>query len=595
MKFLSVSQQNFCSIESMEFSLSNRGLVAVVGENRDAEAASSNASGKSTAVVDAICWCLFGKTTKGGTADSVTPGGKGKGTSVSVTFEQGGKTYVATRYRKHKTYGSKLLITVDGVEVSKATADDSDKLLEQILGITYDTFLYTTILGQGLMFRFSQLTDQNRKEILEGIAGANIYEDARIAARESARVIANKKSAAEQILSLHTTRMPAEVQNRDNLLAMEASAVDRYTREIAAADYEIASKQAELDALDKQLAAAPAAPDTSAQDTFRTVESRALTAVMDAGQKVASARTKLGIAEKHLRALSSVGLICDSCGSMMSEAHRAEEGRRRSEAVADAGKEVAAAISLQDSAASMHKRISDQLAQMQHEERNYNLFVNGLKTQRAGVLNTLEQRKLHRSRIVKQDFTSLLAAAEAKVEALAKQTTEKQAEIAAISQELEDVNFWVDGFQDIRIAAIDHLLAFMNVRLAHYMKVLTGDDISVTLSHTDKGKIDLNVKTAGGTYLSASGGEKTKVDIAMAFALHDLAGQCTNWSSNLLVMDEIAVFLDAAGIERLMQLVSEKMDRLDSVFMISHDPVFEGYADSTMRIVKENGVSRLEK
>ena len=63
---------------------------------------------------------------------------------------------------------------------------------------------------------------------------------------------------------------------------------------------------------------------------------------------------------------------------------------------------------------------------------------------------------------------------------------------------------------------------------------------------------------------------------------------------NVLVLDEVAVFVDDAGIERLMRLVAEKLDRVETCFLVSQNPEFKGFADTTWTVVKEEGVSRLE-
>lgn len=594
MRFLNLSVKNFCSVEDAEFSLSERGIVAVVGENKDAEAASGNGSGKSTLVVDALCWVLFDRTTKGGTADSVTPGGKGKGTVVSVTFEQGGKTYAVTRHRKHKTNGNKLLISCNGEEISKATSQDTDKLLEQILGIDFDTFSYTTILGQGLMFRFSQLTDQNRKEILEGIAGSEIYEKARVAAREAVRGIQQDHGIAVSKLSQLETSLKYAMDNLASIEQMQSEADRKYQLEVSAADLEVvASEHAISVAQTDFVALSEVSTNTTAIDTFKSVEARAQSAKADAGQKLADARARWGIADRQLKALALVGPTCDKCGTMMTEAHRAyEEGIRR-QAMDAAAADVASATTGMATADSMYKKIADQLYAMQLEAQKQTHVVSGLRQKLASAQQAAERAKTVRSRISKQDFSANQSKVLKDVAGFKQAIVDQTKVVADLAQKQADTEFWVNGFQDIRVAAIDSLLSFLNSRVAIYLGTLTGDDIKASLVHTDKGKIDLQMQVAGGTYLSASGGEKTKIDLALAFALHDLASQATNWSSNLLVLDEVAVFLDAVGIDRLMQLVAGKMDRLDSVFVISHDPVFEGYADSTMRVVKEGGVSRL--
>lgn len=624
MKFLNVSIENFCSIGEAAFSLSDQGLVVVTGKNKDAESSSSNGSGKSTLVVDSICWALFGKTTKGGTADSVTPGGKGKGTCVAVEFQVGDSTYKVSRHRKHKTNASKTVLTRDGVDISKATADDTEKLLAEILGITFDTFLYTTILGQGLMFRFSQLTDQNRKEILEGIAGAAIYETARTVAREDARNKASQVMASKAAIEQLENSVRQQTNTAQNLANQQAQADQDYLiRQGQAdrewldkqhlADLEFNDKQAQFDSQINQLTSQlvilesvppPAGPDAQLISTFRETEQKAKETVYILGSKIQVAQSQLDAAEAHLRKMGGLGAECDRCGSSLTQEHMAAEIAERTAAIDAAKANKSTLLDQHAVAGRTHKGISDQLSQLQQQEQmaarafqtNQN-EISRLKMQ----LSSLETSKKNlvkqtytKNVFTRNDYTQAIQQVWAQLEQAKNQIIGKITDSAFLTSQQEAADFWTTGFQEIRVAAIDNLLSFLNSRLAHYCEILCGTDIKVSLAHTDKGKIDLQVTTQGGTYLSASGGEKDRIDIAVAFALHDLACQCTNWHSNLLVLDEIAVFVDDAGIDRIMKLVNEKLDRVDSCFLISHNPVFAGYGDHTWTAVKEGGVTKLE-
>ena len=61
---------NFLTMKQAHVNLNNRGLVLISGVNEDDKSTDSNGAGKST-LVDALCWCLFGVTARGVTADEV--------------------------------------------------------------------------------------------------------------------------------------------------------------------------------------------------------------------------------------------------------------------------------------------------------------------------------------------------------------------------------------------------------------------------------------------------------------------------------------------------------------------------------------------
>ena len=71
-------------------------------------------------------------------------------------------------------------------------------------------------------------------------------------------------------------------------------------------------------------------------------------------------------------------------------------------------------------------------------------------------------------------------------------------------------------------------------------------------------------------YEALSGGEKQKVDIIIQLALRDLLSNQLNVHSNILVLDEGLDFLDKKGSEAVLNLIQNRLNDVESVFIISH-------------------------
>lgn len=550
----------------------------------------------STIIVDSICWCLFGKTTKGGSVNSVTPGGNGKGTEVKVRFEIGSDTYEVARYRKHAKYSNQVLLLKNGEDVSKATAADTEAQIQSLIGCTFETFLYTTILGQGMMFRFSQLTDQNRKEILEGIARTEIYEACRVAARKDAHAKEIAVAGATGALQQASPRVDYYLSLADAARAKQASALDDYNRRVALIDSEIQSAEVSLQEAADALSKTPEKHSIEVVVAMSSALASCDEVAREANSRRGAANYAVTAAKNQLSKLhaSSNSEACDFCGSALTVDHMAAERARRTAAV-DAAIANFEAADRDFNAA--NKRLNDaRTATTAIQEHNHaaDRAISIAQSRLDQATRNLDLLRSRRADVPMADYTheinTHLQAAEAekaKIQALQLSLKEAEADRDMSAR-------WVDGFQDIRVGAMDSLMTFINDRLNHYCSILCGDDIAVRMEHTDKGKIDLVVTTSGGTYQSASGGEKDRIDICVAFALLALARQCTQWSTNLLVLDEVAVFVDDQGVDRLMKLVDTLLDEIESIFIISHNPVFAGYGDKAITVVKENGVSRIE-
>ena len=604
MKFIKIEISSFCSISEANYDLDDQGLVVVRGKNADVgDGSSSNGSGKSTVVVDALCWVLFGKTTKGGSADSVTPGGDGKGTRVAVWVERDGQTFQITRHRKHSSMSNKIVVHKEGEDISRSTASENNKLVESILCITFDTFLYTTVLGPG-SFRLSKLTDQGRREILEDITGTGVYEDAKLAARAKA------KELTEQI-RIDEVRAESKKAEYESLRSQSAQLTDAnnnareaHYKQVDIAKKSVSTAQEALDAAKKaQLAL------VEPQEVAQLSELEHMLADMqDRCIKLGTRKAKSSALLDHATALLTKAttqksrvmgqeLPCDHCGSVLNDDHIDKVIFERKHEVEGAKAELDSCTHLLDLSNARLNEISSAVHKIKSVQQDHANNVYMAQVSVTTAEQSLEQWNTYLDQV--SNSPVVLATSLDKLEQidetgdlyLAQYHTMLES-LETSRKDLESANYWVTGFQNLRVTALESSLDFINSRLTHYSSQLFENDVTVSLTHRD-GKITISVSTLGGTYESASGGEKDRVDICLAFALLDLARQCTNWGSNILVMDEIAVHVDSKGVQGLMKVVEDLVGDVASVYMISHNPIFEGYGDKTLLVTRVEGTSTI--
>ena len=70
---------------------------------------------------------------------------------------------------------------------------------------------------------------------------------------------------------------------------------------------------------------------------------------------------------------------------------------------------------------------------------------------------------------------------------------------------------------------------------------------------------------------------------------------CTHldFSSNILVLDEISDNIDSVGAEKLFNLISNKLTDVESVFIISHHTDYSLPIDNNITVVK--GVDKISR
>lgn len=599
MRVLSIKIKNFLSVGKVSYKLKDQGLVLVKGENLDATSFHSNGAGKSNIFTDALVWCLFGITSRGLRADSVLSTKSKNNCSVKLQLRKDKKLVKIIRYRNHSKHGNGLSLHVAGEDVTQSRVSDTEKVLSDLIGIDRETFLYTTVLGQGLSYKFSDLTDAGRKGILEKISHVEEFEAARQLSMEKlskkrdflselmGRFKSSKDSCADLEESLNSSLKLLEKEEEEKSGKREGLglSIHNVVGEIKEIKEGVGSLKLELAELD-----------------FRINERTPPVKELEVSRK--KARKNLNQAkgikilkESEIKEVESLEPgSCPTCGSKVDGKHIEDLLERKKNELSLIKvdlKEVKKVFrEVADSYEDAARTLSETFERKDKVERKIEEYENF-------SLRPLREHKKELERSIRDlDTESGLAKAVRGSERLIKKEKERLLEltrsIAGAKNEVNSLDFWVKGFGDIRSIALDGTLAFLNERLEHYCKTLTDGEIKVELSRNERGKIDLGISTPGESYASASGGEKDRIDISLAFALHDLATQSTGFNTNFLILDEIANFMDDAGIDRLMSLVAEKLDRVESVFVISRNPAFFGHCDRVFQVIKEGQVSRLE-
>jgi DNA repair exonuclease SbcCD ATPase subunit len=160
----------------------------------------------------------------------------------------------------------------------------------------------------------------------------------------------------------------------------------------------------------------------------------------------------------------------------------------------------------------------------------------------------------------------------------------------------EVMRFWEKAFSEHGIIKyiIRNILEYFNERSNYYLSYLSGNKYFVEFDE----ELVEKVETEGLIipYISLSGGEKRKINLAVLLALKDLLLLTDKNQCDLLFFDEVAENLDEEGVQGLHSLLQEiKKDK--TVFVITHNKYLKTLLDSSRRlsIIKERGISTIQE
>ncbi len=170
-------------------------------------------------------------------------------------------------------------------------------------------------------------------------------------------------------------------------------------------------------------------------------------------------------------------------------------------------------------------------------------------------------------------------------------------------------DFWIEGFgpRGIKSFIFEAALPYLTERANHYSSYITGGTVAIDISPTtmvkskgkghpvlSKEKLFVSAKNKHGSnlYNGNSDGERRRIDICVILALRDLISTRASKKWSTLIFDEILDCLDVTGIEHILDLFRTLPNQ--SIYIISHNSDLKKNFDTSITIVKKDGVSSLE-
>lgn len=175
------------------------------------------------------------------------------------------------------------------------------------------------------------------------------------------------------------------------------------------------------------------------------------------------------------------------------------------------------------------------------------------------------------------------------------------AEYEVKSQRLQSLQvtmkFWETAFSEKGLIRyiIRNILEYFNMKVNEYVSILTDSQFSVEFNDDLSEEITNNGKDT--KYISLSGGEKRKVNLAIMLALQDLSSKISKTDCNLMFFDEVCDNIDDSGIESVNNLLTVLKDQCPDkiILMITHNNRLQELLSESqaINVTKKKGISRI--
>lgn len=623
-EFNKISIYNFMSIGSSEINLKDNGYTLVTGTNNSNDGAISNGSGKSS-IFEAIIWCLCGETLRG--SKNVVNINGDDGALVVLEFSFDDKVYTVLRSKEHSKYKTTLQITVDGKDISGKGIRDSEKILKELLPDLTSSFIGSVIiLGQGMPLKFSNNTPSGRKEVLEKLSKSDfMIEDLKKRLVERKLVVHNLLRQAEDEMLTASTK----IETNQDLLSEckkdleKLNTLDINKQKISLSELqseyklvceEIVKKEAEIKGLDFE----------SSINSFEDEKNKCLKTYTTKKEELDNKRYKerqdilngfiaqkseLNELKQYVQNVEKMVDFCPTCGQRLHNVVKPDVTNEKNKIL-----ELTTKINVCDESINnieniykiAFKTIEDEYNQdiLRIKESLSNLTVakNSLDNE-LKILNTKRNNinnEINKITIELDNFENENNKLLTYVKKYEKQINiytnkyEKSSELTENYKCRESILNKFDSVikRDFRGYLLSNIIKYIDERANVYSQDIFGDSL---IEFKLEGN-NILIKYQHKDYENLSGGEKQKVDLIVQFALRDMLSTYMNFSSSLLVLDEIFDNLDSLGCERVINMISKRFNDVSSIYIISHHanelniPV-----DNCISVIKEsNGVSHIK-
>ena len=567
-QFGNIIIEGFCSIPYLELNLGSKGITVIRG---------ATGEGKTT-ILSALVWGVYGKNLKGksdvNTWEKYRPKNY-NGTKVEIYFGKDGKTHKITRCLKYKgeINGAKgkdrLIYEIDAVEVSEKNKGEIQALINADLGMSYSLFMNSILFGQG-MKRLIQESSSDKKDLFEEIFELEYISKARDIAkgyytealREYNEISQKYSSSKEKKQSIQ--RMLDDLKKQANHVKNDLSS--------------------RVKVLEKKLSLlAKAKKENELKETV-TYKNRIEQRIQEARDNQKELLNKINDAKKKTRVSLEefIGVIIKLLkrGDIKNSLKRLMEVKK---AFGDIER-------LQDKCSKLADKISnyrDKLEELRDQEYEANKVQRDIDLTHVEIKKLLSEKRAGVNLGLIKKYKTQLSTISDKLQSIESEMEEKRAKVDNYKWVMDDPL----GNRGIKAFLFESSLDILNETLESYSEVL---GFSILFYVDIQGvKKDFNTQIIMDgievSYEELSGGQKTLVNIAMAFAMNEVMTKAKG--INIAFLDEVFENLSSEYVDLVIGLI-RKIYKDKTLYLISHQESLPIPNARVLTVTRERGLSQ---
>jgi DNA repair exonuclease SbcCD ATPase subunit len=556
------------------FSVGNTPIEIMLNSHKKTAIFGTNGSGKSSCVLDSVCYALYGKPFRKANKPNIINSKNKSNMLVEMFFEIGDKNYKISRGMKPNIFE----IYCDGKLLNQdaSSKDYQDYLEKYILKVNYKSFINVVILGSARYNPFMQMTASDRRNVVEDLLDIQIFSTMNILVKDKLSKLKEELQSIEynidvtqEKILLQEQNLLEQQQNKQEQIEKKKTEIEKYNNQIKKIENDITliqkhivvlqvkiSDKQKVDSRKQKLIAYESKLETNLaklKKEFQFYESNdncpTCKQAIDPEFKTGQLNINKFSTDKFNDGMSKLEQEMDHVLSRIKEIDIVIKN------IQDHQSEI---VKLNASIAAVQKYIQKELNEISTfvklESDVSNNRLNGLKASLGGFTqekNNIEEKKRY------YEFSSILL-------------KDGGIKTRIIKQYLPIINKLINVY-------LSNMNFFVNFNIDENFNEV------IKSRHRDIY-----------SYENFSEGEKLKIDLAILFAFRQIAKMKNSVNTNLLIMDEI---LDSSLDEESCGLFLESINKMDdtNIFIISHkgDQISPDKFDRILKFEKKKDFTRL--
>lgn len=534
----------------------------------------NSGQGKSL-IITALIFGLYGKSNRGTTKKQLVNTVNKKDCLVEVAFSIDGKNYLIKRGISPNIF---QIYVNDKLQEELSAVKDQQKYLEQnILKMSYKTFMQVVVLGSNNYIPFMQLSAADRRDLVEEILDIKIFSTMNILLKDKIKSVERKLREIE----VNQSSMQDKVLMQENFIQKIKN--DGLSL--------IKNKKEKI----KELKAEQVTLTHHQEVLFNTLKEKQehLSTISFSSKKLKELLGLDGkIEEKKILLQEEISFFenhstCPTCKQDLQvdfKNEMIENVKNKLTQVYENHQELLDAIELEENKENTFNELSKEIANLnskmsdtQIQYKNITKSIQNLETEIEDIRFKIENQSEE----------------EKNLKSLIKEQRKLSKDHTKCKEALHYFEFSHLLMKDggIKSKIIQKYLPIINQQINHYLQMM---DLYINFTLDEEFKETINTPIHDGfSYSSFSEGEKQRINLATILAWREVSRLKNSANCNLIFFDEtLDSSLDASGIDDFLKIINYVIEK-SNIFVISHREGFDDRFNRVLEIKKINGFSKI--